>query len=381
VARSDLILTHLENSDKFRLEHGRMAIPVEIRTLIAVIGLCVGILLTSCSLPQVSAANRMFLDLSLEFVGEYELPESQRLSDLTYEITGYGEPTDGGIRFYGLGESEGESDPTELYTLGWEFAGGNKSADIAKIGIKESIKLSDRPREARSIAFSPRKSLFIATDNSHIGEYDLETGELKNTVPLPPSYVLKEDETKPPQGLQPELGIKSLAIAPDGFSAGGMDPFRLFVAPYASLKQDLDSGAGKVRILHYVIADRASFLVSENLYNFDEDAQGRELAGLVALNRGGSFLSLERSASGMGAGIYQVFSGDATDTSRIASLRGKLTKVQSLRKQLLLNLPELGINAQVTGMTLGPRLPDGGQSLVVIRDNPPGLLIFRLTGI
>jgi hypothetical protein len=32
-------------------------------------------------------------------------------------------------------------------------------------------------------------------------------------------------------------------------------------------------------------------------------------------------------------------------------------------------------------MTLGPRLPDGGQSLVVIRDNPPGLLIFRLTGI
>lgn len=375
-------MTHLENSDKFRLGHGIVAIPVGIRTLMAVIVLCVGILLTSCSLAQVSAANRMFLDLSLEFVGEYELPESQRLSDLTYEITGYGEPTDGGIRFYGLGESEGESDPTELYTLGWEFAEGNKSADIAKIEIKESIKLSDRPRSARSIAFSPRKSLFIATDNSHIGEYDLETGEVKNTVPLPPSYVSKEDDSQPPQGLQGELGIKSLTIAPDGFSAGGMDPFRLFVAPYAPLKQDLDSGAGKVRILHYVIADRASFLVSENLYNFDEDSQGRELAGLVALNRGGSFLSLERSASsGMGAGIYQVFSGDATDTSRIASLRGKLSKVQPLRKQLLLNLPELGINAQVTGMTLGPRLPDGGQSLVVTKDNPPGLLIFRLTGI
>ncbi|MEB3887456.1 esterase-like activity of phytase family protein [Lyngbya sp. CCY1209] len=346
------------------------------------IALCTALLLTlltGCDIPQVSAEQRMFLDLSLEYLGDYQLPEDKPISDLTYEISGYGEPADKGIRFYGLAAS----DP-EFYTLRLEFGDGD---DISEIALEDTTILRESTGEPlavhpRSIVFSPRKSVFVAaaTDEPdrpfRVGEYDLETGQLKNDVPLPPTYFPREDAE---QGLQPKLGLKSLSIAPDGFSAGGMDPFRLFVAPEAPLLQDLDSDRPpKVRLLHYVIADRASFLVSENLYPFDENSPGTDLAGFVALNRGGSFLSLERSPDGLGTAIYQVFSGDSTDTTRIASLRGELTKVQPLRKQLLLDWPASGIDAAVTAMTLGPRLPDGGQSLIAIADNPTRLFLFRL---
>lgn len=337
-------------------------------------------LLTGCSIPQVSAEQRMFSDLSLEYLGNYPLPEDKPIADITYEMGGYGEPADTGIRFYGLADA----DPAQFYTLRLEFGDGD---DISQIAIADTTILRESTGEPPaihpdSIVFSPRKSVFVAaaTDEPdrpfRVGEYDLETGQLKNDVPLPPTYFPGEDVQ---QGLQPQFGLKSLSIAPDGFSAGGMDPFRLFVAPEAPLLQDLDRDRPpKLRLLHYVIADRASFLVSENLYTFDENSPATDLAGFVALNRSGSFLSLERSADGQGTAIYQVFSGDATDTTRIASLRGGLTKVQPLRKQLLLDLPASGIEAPVTAMTLGPRLPDGGQSLVVIGDSPTRLFLFRL---
>jgi hypothetical protein len=347
------------------------------------IALCTALLLTvltGCSIPQVSAEQRMFSDLSLEYLGDYQWPEDKPISDLTYEVGGYGEPADKGIRFYGLADA----DPAQFYTLRLEFGDGD---DISKIAIADTTILRESSGEPlathpNSITFSPRKSVFVATATDEpdrpfrVAEYDLETGRLKNDVPLPPTYFPGENVQ---QGLQPKLGLKSLSIAPDGFSAGGMDPFRLFVAPEAPLLQDLDRDRRpKLRLLHYVIADRASFLVSENLYTFDENSPASDLAAFVALNRGGSFLSLERSPDGKGTAIYQVFTGDATDTTRIASLRGQLTKVQPLRKQLLLDLPASGIEAPVTAMTLGPRLPDGGQSLILIGDSPTRLFLFRL---
>ena len=103
--------------------------------------------------------------------------------------------------------------------------------------------------------------------------------------------------------------------------------------------------------------------------------------------KGGYFLSLERSVgeSGYSDRIFQVFTGDATDTSRIASLSGELQKVQPMRKKLLLDFDNIRITAgNLEGMSLGPRLPDGSQSLLVVSDDNfngevgPRFLLFRL---
>ena len=47
-----------------------------------------------------------------------------------------------------------------------------------------------------------------------------------------------------------------------------------------------------------------------------------------------------------------------------------LPRLQTAQKTLLLNLDALGIPLDnVEGMTLGPKLPDGRQSLVLVSDN------------
>ncbi|WP_413166179.1 esterase-like activity of phytase family protein [Capilliphycus salinus ALCB114379] len=357
-------------------------------------------LLTSCALPQVSAEDRIFLDFSLDFLGEYSLANTTqfnnnsigRLSAITYEIPGYSNSTTEGIHFYALTQNQ-DDNSARFYTLKFDLnSPENTRLNQIKIENETVLKGQDgqplllTTTHPESLAFSPRNSLFIATENTVeeqslplIGEYDLKTGQLRNTIPIPPSYFPAIEDGKQQQGIQANSGFKAMSIAPDGFSPGGQDPFRLFTSTEVPLVQDRDEKIGtKLRILHYVIADRASFLVSENLYPLEaEETSPNQLIDLVALNQGGYFLSLEQSANS--SQIYQVFTGDATDTSRIASLRGELRKVQPMRKKLLLDLNQLNISLHpLTSMTLGPRLPSGNQSLLLMSEDDSQTTQFLL---
>ena len=370
--------------------------------VVIVLSLC-----TACTLPQVSAEQRIFLDLSLDFLGEYRLsPETTfsdqpigRLSGITYQLQGYGDSTPSGTYFYGVSQESDQSNSVQVYTLKSDLnTPASDSNQIQSMTVEAVTVLKDQSGQPlpdqtihpESIVFSPRESVFIAAEEVNdngslplIGEFDLKTGQLKNTVPLPPNYRPPEDDEQEPQGIQPNLGFRSMTIAPDGFSMGGLDPFRLFTSTEAPLFQDLDADATQLRLLHYVIADRASFLISENLYPLEpkpEMGSAYHLAEIIALPESGHFLSLERSRSvpsgvsptpsAYHAKIYQLFTGNATDTSRIASLRGQLSIVQPLHKKLLLDLNELGIPLQrLDGMTLGPKLPEGGQSLILMSND------------
>jgi hypothetical protein len=114
------------------------------------------------------------------------------------------------------------------------------------------------------------------------------------------------------------------------------------------------------------------------------------LTDLLTLDSGGHFLTLERSYGFLGgsAKIYQVATGAATDTSGIETLKGDVSRIDAVKKKLLLDLSELGIYLDnLEGMTLGPRLPDGSQSLVLVSDNNfndiqlTQFLLFRLNGL
>ncbi|ERT07193.1 esterase-like activity of phytase family protein [Lyngbya aestuarii BL J] len=360
-------------------------------------------LLTSCSLPQVSAEDRIFLDFSLDFLGEYSLTQPTQfnnysighLSGITYALPGYNKSTAEGIYFYALADDQKEN-LARFYTLKFDLTSAAQTS-LNQITIENETQLKDQSGQPlslttthpKSLTFSPRNSLFIATENRVedqslplIGEFDLETGKLRNTIPIPPNYIPTIEDGKQQLGISANSGFKSMTIAPDGFSPGGKDPFRLFTSTETSLVQDTDTdGATKLRILHYVIADRSSFLVSENLYPLEADETSPpQLVDIVALNQGGYFLSLERSSNS--GQIYQVFTGDSTDTSRIASLRGELRKVQPMRKKLLFEFNPLNISVNsLTSMTLGPRLASGGQSLVLMSEDDnktPQFLLFSL---
>jgi hypothetical protein len=352
---------------------------------------------TACTVPPAVARDRSFPEMSLDFLGEYQLPKITfegtpvgGLSGITYDPKGISTATSKAYRFYALSDDKSENGEARFYSLRLDLA----SSDPANIRLKKvtvegvtSLKKTDGETfpwdsiNPQGIALSPRNSVFVASEGiTHagippfVGEFDLKTGNLRGDLPIPKRYIPDASDEKQQQGVLDNLGFESLSIDPETFSPGGLDPFRLFVATEAPLMQDLDpEQARKLRLLHYIIVDKTAQLVSEQLYTLDQVPM-TVLNGLTELVTvgGGQFLSLERSfgLSGYSARIYQVAVGAATDTSRIKSFKGRTAMVEPVRKKLLLNLSELGIPLyNLEGMTLGPRLPDGSQSIVLVSDD------------
>ncbi|MEG4068937.1 esterase-like activity of phytase family protein [Microcoleus sp. Pol11C2] len=352
---------------------------------------------TACAPPPAVARDRSFPEMSLEFLGEYQLPKMNfegapvgGLSGITYDPKGISAVTSKAYRFYALSDDPSENGEARFYSLRLDLT----SSDPANIRLKKvtvegvtSLKKADGETfswgsiNPEGIALSPRNSVFVANEGvTHagippfLGEFDIKTGQMRGKLPIPKRYIPDASDEKQQQGVVDNLGFESLTIDPETFSPGGLDPFRLFAATEAPLMQDLDpEQASKLRILHYIIVDKTPQLVSENLYKLDQVPMTilNGLTELVTVG-GGPILSLERSfgLSGYSARIYQVAVGAATDTSRIQSFKGPVTMVEPVKKKLLLDLSELGIPLyNLEGMTLGPRLPDGSQSLVLVSDD------------
>ncbi len=154
----------------------------------------------------------------------------------------------------------------------------------------------------------------------------------------------------------------------------------MFTATESALFQDSlppnSEDPNRIRLLHYLIGNIASpMLVAEHLYLLDTPPNGtigHGLTELLALDTQGHFLSLERAYGlfGFSIKVYQIALGGATDTSNIVSLNGDISRIDPVKKKLLLDLNELEIDLDnLEGMTLGPRLPDGSQSLILVSDD------------
>ncbi len=350
--------------------------------------------LTACNLPQpVNAKERIFLPLTLEFLDHYELPKTSfegtpvgGLSAITYDRSS--------DRFYILSDDRSNRAPARFYTFKIDFKPQGETGKIAINNLKiEGVTfLKDEAGnnyqpgtiDSEGMALSPRGTVFITSEGDttknikpFIGEFDLKTGQKKLDVPIPQRY-LWEEEAQNFQGIQENLSFESLTIATSGLLAD--DPFRLFTATESALLQDREEmdaeTKDKIRFLHYVINPFGRpVLVAEHLYLLEPtsiETISNGLTELIALDTDGYFLSLERTFgfTGAGAKIFQTIIGNATDTSNIASLKGELNQVIPLKKQLLFDLQSLGIYLDnIEAMTIGPRLSDGSQSLILVSDD------------
>jgi hypothetical protein len=369
--------------------------------------------LTGCSLPQVSAEERLFLDLSLEFLDAYELPVTAvseipigGLSSLTYDRER--------DRFYVISDDRSYYAPARFYTLRLTLKddAGAIAIDTATIENVTTLTQADGEPyppgkiDAEGIALSPRHSVFISSEGSvsddalpFINEFDLETGQWRGKLPIPERYLPQVVDGQP-QGIQDNRGFESLTLNPGSSTANSLEPFRLFVNTESNLAQDVSSYEDaeipqpiRSRLMHYLIGDPLPTLLSEHLYLIDPPPEGQTENGLtdiLALDQAGHFLSLERSFGlmGFGARIFQMTPAGATDTSGIPALAGDLNGIVPILKQLVLDLNELEIPLDnLEGMGLGPRLPDGSQSLILMSDNNFNelqinqFLLFRLRGL
>jgi hypothetical protein len=348
--------------------------------------------LTACgSSSQVMADDRRFLDLSLEFLDEYQLP-SQSFQNTTVggiSAIAYDKKQD---RFYALSDDRSYKGAARFYTLDLDIKqSSTEKATIEQITLESVTFLKHTTGKTyppnsidpEGIAISPRDTVFISTEginkkniNPSIVEFDPKTGDHLSDLRLPDRFLLNASDESP-KGLRENLGFEALDIAATSLLKD--DPFRLFVATEFSLSQDIitdSEGRSPIRWLHYVISPIGDpVLVAEHLYLLEPAPTGtvsNGLTELVALPKEGYWLTLERTFGlfGNGAKIFQVVTGDASDTSRIVEFTGNLEGIKPLSKQLLLDLSTLDINLDnLEGMTLGPRLPDGSQSLILVSDD------------
>ena len=361
------------------------------------------ILITSCASP-VLAQERIFLGISLDFLGEYQLPKMNfldtpvgGLSAITYDRRR--------DRFYALSDDPSQFAPARFYTLKLTL----NSTDSEKIGIQkidiESVTfLTDKDSKTypkgtiapEGIALTPQKTVFISSGVAPaVQEFDINSGQMLQSIPIPERYFPDAaNEKERTKGIQDNSAFKSLTFNPTGTIPTSGEPIRLFTATESALVQDLDPPSEekgtKSRFLHYLIGYGPPVLISEYFYPLDPTPTGaisNDLVELLAVDQGGHFLSLERSKGSLGFNgrIFQMATGGATDTSRIASLKGSLNGIKPIQKKLLLDLNELGIPLDnLQGITLGPRLPDGTQSLLLVSDDNfsddqvTQFLLFRL---
>jgi hypothetical protein len=375
-------------------------------------------MLTGCTIPRVSAEQRLFLNLSLDFLGEYRLPKTTfkdtpvgGLSGITYD------PQQN--VFYAISDDRSEFAPARFYTLKLNLdtskpeAIGIKTVEITNVTFLSDVNGETFPKgsvDLEGIALSPERSLFISSEGvtqdgvpPFIAEFDLQTGRPKQRLPLPKRYLPNEPKAEAeaeaevkteaePRGVDNNLGFEALTLSAP--SSMEIEPFRVFAATESALLQDKEpvnpEQGAKSRLLHYFVEDGRSLLIAEHLYPQDPPMTGTKVNGLteiLAIDQGGHFLGLERSfgATGFGAKLFQLATGGATDTSTIPSFKGELKGVERIRKQLLANLGTLDLPLDnLEAMTIGPRLPDGSQSLLVVSDDNfsnnqvTQFLLFRL---
>ncbi len=343
------------------------------------------------SVAIAKAEERVFLDISLKFLDKYELSSQPAeynnlggLSGITYDRKK--------DLYYIISDERGQLSPPHFYTAKIDLNQSNlNQIKIAKFEVKAITFLKNKQGETyppntvdgESIAISPRNTLFISSEGltqkkvpPFIGEFDFN-GNLKNQIPLPTYYLPNQNDQPINQGVRDNLGFEALAVKANGTVPE--DPFRLFVGVEAALKQDIDSENPQTqlnsRLLHYVMNPFGKpNLISEKIYTLEKPSLGvvyNGLTDLTALKQEGYLLSLERTFGlrGAGAKIFQIVLNNATDISNQETIKNTNNYIP-IKKKLLLNLNELGIKIDnLEGMTLGPKLKDGTQSLILISDN------------
>lgn len=194
------------------------------------------------------------------------------------------------------------------------------------------------------------------------------SGDFVRELSTPAKY----NPTTGPEGIRQNLAFESLTLSTDGN--------KVYAATENALFQDgpaaTTTTGSPARILSFDKATGAAG--AEYVYNVGPvidtpiPADAFATNGLVELLATGpnNFLSVERSFStGIGnrIRIYNVSLAGATDVSALSALTGLETPVS---KTLLLDLDGLGIVLDnIEGITLGPTLPNGKQSVVLVSDN------------
>ncbi|MEH2160864.1 MAG: esterase-like activity of phytase family protein [Nostoc sp.] len=322
---------------------------------------------------------------TIEFIGEATLPkglifkktELGGLSGITYN------PKDN--LYYAVSDDRGQKANARFYTLKIDLSKGSlQKGKVVPVSVTTLLNENGqtfRPGETdtEGIALTNKATVFISSEgdaakliNPFIKEFSISSGRQIRTLPIPNKFL---PDKSGQQGIRNNLAFESLTITPD--------KKHLFTATENALIQDgvaaKPNMGSPCRILQYNLFN--SQPEKEFIYKTEPVSPFFNLTGkfasglpdLLALDNQGHFLSLERSFTGLGFAIslFQVSLEEADDIHKIDSLLAiDSTNIKPVQKKLLLDLRTLDVLLDnIEGLTLGPKLPDGQQSLILISDN------------
>ncbi|MBE9209407.1 esterase-like activity of phytase family protein [Nostoc sp. LEGE 06077] len=321
---------------------------------------------------------------SIDFIGEAALPkkltfqktEVGGLSGITYDAKN--------DLYYAISDDRGQKAPARFYTLKINLSQGYlKNGGVVPVGVtillnKDGQNFPPRTTDTEAITLTNQDTVFISSEgdvekliNPFIQEFSLSSGRTITTLNIPRKFLPdKSNKT----GIRNNLAFESLTITPNYQY--------LFTATENALIQDGSIAKPNIgtpcRILQYNLLNQQPG--SEFLYQTEPVAPLLDIIGkfasglpdLLALDNQGHFLSLERSFTGLGFAIFlfQVSLADADDIHNIDSLAANSQNIRPVTKKLLLDLRTLEVALDnIEGLTLGPWLPNGQRSLILVSDN------------
>ncbi|MEV3904925.1 esterase-like activity of phytase family protein [Mycobacterium sp. NPDC050551] len=190
-------------------------------------------------------------------------------------------------------------------------------------------------------------------------------GGYRGRYPLPPGLAMSAQ----PSGARANAALEGLTLTPDGTAL-----FAAMEGPtFADGEPPTGSHGALTRITRYDTATGEP--AAQYAYPVDPVTAGGDgdngLSDLVALD-GDTFLVVERGyGDRVSARIYRASTAGADDVIGRSSL-GAGPPVAAMRKELVVDLtavPGIGHLDNVEGMTLGPKLSDGRQSVVLVTDD------------
>lgn len=320
----------------------------------------------------------------IEFLGEATIAAGATfsgtvvggLSSLTYDASR--------DVYYAISDDQGAgftptSMPARFYTLDIDVADGALGAgEVTVLAVTTLLGPDGLPfpplsLDPEGITLTRSGTLIVTSEGiatkgiaPFVREFDL-SGRQISALPVPSYY----NPTSATRGVRQNLGFEAAAIAPNGQF--------LFVGAENALAQDgpaaTVSTGSNARLLRYHLkkgrVDREYVYRTDPVVDPSPIFTVNGLVELLPLNN--QFLiAMERSFS-VGAGntirLYRVALPGATNVRGVEDL-DQVKRLRTAQKTLLLNLDALGLTLDnLEGMTLGPRLPDGRQSLILVSDN------------
>src|SRR3954453_24201188 len=319
----------------------------------------------------------------LQFLGQAIVPTGTMfrattvggLSSITYDAKR-------GV-YYALSDDPSQFQPARYYPVGLDVRDGRLTdgdvhfQDVTTFLAPDGKPYAFNTLDPEGLVLTKDRQLILTSEgfansliDPFVRRYALD-GAFLGSLPIPKAFLPTADHSS---GVRPNLAFESAGVPPDGRF--------LFTASENPLYQDgpaaTIANGSRSRILRYNL--QTGRLDRQYEYDTDPAAQPPVPASQFSANgideilplNNEFLITMERSfsvgAPGTGNTIklYGVALPGATDVNGVFRLPNH---VRPARKQLLLDLDVLGLALDnVEGMTLGPRLRDGRQTLVLVSD-------------